>query len=59
MSSSGDDAEAIVAYRKLQRKRKCLRMRPWLNRREEGSVYYILLPELSLEDPDTMRQWMS
>ncbi|MPC53599.1 hypothetical protein E2C01_047500 [Portunus trituberculatus] len=39
MSSSSDDAEAVVAlllvYRKSQQKRKCLRIRPWLSRRKE------------------------
>ncbi|MPC67652.1 hypothetical protein E2C01_061830 [Portunus trituberculatus] len=47
MSSSSDDAEAVVAlllaYRKSQQRRKCLWIRPWLSRRKERSVYYTLI----------------
>ncbi|MPC68767.1 hypothetical protein E2C01_062976 [Portunus trituberculatus] len=60
MSSSSDDAEAVVAlllaYRKSRQKRKCLWIRSWLSRRKERSIYHTILPEMSLEDPDTLRQ---
>ncbi|MPC98471.1 hypothetical protein E2C01_093844 [Portunus trituberculatus] len=46
MSSSSNDAEAVVAlllaYRKSQQRRKCLWMRPWLSRRKERSAYHTL-----------------
>ncbi|KAK3875137.1 hypothetical protein Pcinc_019978 [Petrolisthes cinctipes] len=32
--------------------------RPWLSRRKEESVYYRLVRELSLEDPQTLNQWI-
>lgn len=54
MASSCDNAEVILslllAYQRLQQKIKCLWTHSWLARREERSVYHILLPELSMED---------
>ncbi|MPC30184.1 hypothetical protein E2C01_023444 [Portunus trituberculatus] len=47
MSSSSDDAEAVVvfllAYRKSQQKRKCLWIRPWLSRRKERRLCNIAI----------------
>ncbi|MPC11161.1 hypothetical protein E2C01_003820 [Portunus trituberculatus] len=58
LSDEFDDAEVVVAlllaYQKSQQKRKCLWIRPWLSRRKERSVSHTLLPELRLEDPDTL-----
>ncbi|KAK4310795.1 hypothetical protein Pmani_014212 [Petrolisthes manimaculis] len=44
--------------RNLQKKRKRLWSRQWLQRRREESVAFRLLRELEVEDPATLRQWM-
>ncbi|XP_066971926.1 uncharacterized protein [Macrobrachium rosenbergii] len=62
MDPSSDEEVAAAAIVLLKWKKKQMKKRlwtrPWLARRQEGSVYYKLLRELSSEVPDTMRKWI-
>ncbi|XP_050707453.1 uncharacterized protein LOC126992692 [Eriocheir sinensis] len=48
----------IVRLRRAKQAKKRAWMRSWLVRRERESVYHRLLKELSLEDHETLKNWI-
>ena len=49
---------AIMRRKISKRRRKSIREKEWLKRREEKSVYRHLLEELRLEDPQNYRRYL-